>query len=143
MERQIVAVWFLLCSFSAHAGEVNLDGVFHPDGVTGQLANTLWVVSVLSIYADWATTRDMGKYYDTPNPKTGMTYKENGMFGLFGDHPSAGTVNAYFGTMLMINLAFNTYDVLSGYRLYANTYFTTVHLSAARHNISLGLSVGF
>jgi len=72
-----------------------------------------------------------------------MTYKETGMLGLFGDHPSAGTVNAYFGTMLMINFAFNTHDALIKYRSYANTYFTTVHLSAARRNIGLGLSVGF
>ncbi len=145
MEKLALLLLALLLSTPVHASQVNFDHLTQGKKATAAAVaqNALWGAAVMSLYADWATTRDMGKYYDTPNPKNGKSYREKGMLGLFGDRPSAGEVNAYFATLLGLNITVNMFQTFHKSRGFVNIVQTSVHLNAAKRNMEIGLSAGF
>ena len=106
------------------------------------VARTTQVMALAGLYADWHTTREAGKYYYTPNPRTGLYHNETGMHHLFGKYPSAGEINSYFISYALINLAVNKWAP-KPFAIFFNSYQFTSHYNAYTHNVSFGLSKTF
>jgi hypothetical protein len=129
--KTLIFSLLMVTSLTSHAGDFR-----------DYYNNASQVVALLSLYGDWHTTREAGKYYETPNPRTGKLYKETEMLGLFGKYPSPGEINSYFATWVIINLSVNYWGNDTVKTLF-NTCQFSVHYKSYNNNVSIGLSRAF
>ena len=97
----ILFLLFLLVTSVVHSGETKETNQYQGKGITQYPPDTLLGLSTLALLADWSTTRNVSKQWDTCN-----CYEENSSLG---PRPSPEKVDRYFLKRLILHLSLNSY----------------------------------
>lgn len=147
MRKSIVIILFLFLACPVLAQDrVDLTAVFHPEKTsTEKAADIMYAVALIGIVADWRTTRDIARYYETINEKSGRTHEEAGFLlsSISGPHPTPREVNLYFLAMAGLTVWINNYEPWENDRLFHNSIIATVFISAATMNVHAGMELKF
>lgn len=93
---------------------------------------TTFAVSSVLLVADWAQTRQIAR--------NAQTFRETNP--ILGEHPSMGSVNAYFATALLLNYAIGR-SLDHGWRSAWFIGVQSVEANVVQRNLNIGLTLSF